>query len=123
MKFSYFIFIVQLRHILTIDKGNSTIQRKYCSNPQRKDVPIVYLTINPISTVSWLGKITQRQLVLNWKWPNASMNIEFTKGNKFINDWIGLFNINVSNGLHLEGSIRHQVMKTFFSTLFDDILS
>ena len=78
---------------------------KFCEHQIRKDIPIVYLTLNPISTVSWLGKITQRQLVMNWKWPSSGTNnnqttINRTGSNK---DWIGLFNIKVSNGINVEG--------------------
>ena len=104
MKYIYFLFVVNLMHVVTENKEPITKQNKYCSNPTPKDIPIVYLTLNPVSTVSWLGKITQRQLVLNWKWPNISTQINHKGETEHLNDWIGLFNINVSDGLHLEGS-------------------
>ena len=81
---------------------------RFCEHPLRKDIPTVYLTINPISTISWLGTVTQRQLVMNWKWPekessgnttdNQTVSRTESKG-----DWIGLFNMNVSNGINKEG--------------------
>ena len=66
--------------------------KKFCSVTFEKDMPSVYLTLNPISRVSWLGKITQRQLVLNWKH-------RMTKNG----DWIGLFSFDVSNGINGHG--------------------
>ena len=104
MKYIYVIFVVNLKQLITETIEPITKQNTYCSNPTPKDIPIVYLTLYPISTVSWLGKITQRQLVLNWKWPNISKKGKHEDETEHINDWIGLFNINVSNGLHLEGS-------------------
>ena len=60
------------------------------------DVPIVYLTLSPISTVSWSGKIRQRQLVLNWRWEkNDTPESVMTPAQD--GDWIGLFNYNVSD--------------------------
>ena len=104
MKYIYVIFVVNLKQLITENIEPITKQNTYCSYPTPKDIPIVYLTLNPISTVSWLGKITQRQLVLNWKWPNISKKAKDKDETEHIDDWIGLFNINVSNGLHLEGS-------------------
>ena len=104
MKYIYFMFVLHLMQVNTENKEPIMKQNKYCSNPTPKDIPIVYLTLNPVSTVSWLGKITQRQLVLNWKWPNISTKIKRKDESEHLNDWIGLFNINVSNGLRQEGS-------------------
>ena len=75
---------------------------KFCSNPIKKDVPKVYLTIDPISTVSWLGTISQRHLVLNWKWTLLAADNE-TNSTGLNGDWIGLFNANVSNRAKLKG--------------------
>ena len=69
-----------------------------------KDIPNIYLTLNPISTVSWMGRITQRQLVLNWKWPKISAVETQMNKSESKNDWIGLFNISLSNGLSVEGN-------------------
>ena len=104
MKYIYVMFVLHLMQEVTENIKPITKQNKYCSNPIPKDIPIVYLTLNPVSTVSWLGKITQRQLVLNWKWPNISTKIKHKDETDHSNDWIGLFNINVTDGLHLEGS-------------------
>ena len=80
-------------------------KNSFCKHQIRKDIPTVYLTLNPISTVSWMGTITKRKLVMNWKWPSSGKSNNQTNTNKIElnDDWIGLFNIKVSNGINVEG--------------------
>ena len=78
-------------------------EHKFCLNTTIKDIPIVYLTLNPISTVSWLGTITQRQLVMNWKWPSSNVSDKTNNVTGLNDDWIGLFDINISNITNLTG--------------------
>ena len=99
------IVVVSLYFISTLIFDVCGENDRFCEHEIRKDIPIVYLTLNPISTVSWLGTITHRQLVMNWKWPtsgdnNNQRNVNTTGLNS---DWIGLFNIKVSNGINVEG--------------------
>ena len=98
-----FVIVVFLCTLINAGGKHKKEKSSYCSNPIRKDIPILYLTLNPISTVSWLGKITQRQLVLNWKWPTLENGTKSENQSQSTSDWIGLFNISVSNGLNLEG--------------------
>ena len=73
-----------------------------------KDLPYVYLTLSPISKVSWSGKVSQSHLVLNWTWKrmgkgtrnndNGERNFSTLDG-----DWVGLFSYNVSNGPYNSG--------------------
>ena len=97
-----FVIVANLYTLINAEGKHNNEKSKYCTNPIRKDIPILYLTLNPISTVSWLGKITQRQLVLNWKWPTLENGTKSGNQNPSTSDWIGLFNISVSNGLNLE---------------------
>ena len=89
--------------MLIFDVG--TEKDRFCEHHIRKDIPTVYLTLNPISTVSWLGIITQRQLVMNWKWPSSGKTDNQTDVSRTESkgDWIGLFNMNLSNGINVEG--------------------
>ena len=102
MKFIHLSFGLLLYILSLLIFAHGIEETKFCSNRINKDVPKVYLTIDPISTVSWLGTITQRHLVLNWRWlyqlPNNTNNSTGLKG-----DWIGLFNSNVSSGASLKG--------------------
>ena len=101
-------------------------QRSFCKNPIRKDIPLVYLTINPISTVSWIGKITQRQLVMNWKWASSGKTNHETNRTGIINDSIALFHINVSSLANLKGKlcrlIFHQMTMIFVLLLYQKYL-
>ena len=98
-----FAIVANLYTLINAEGKYNNEKSNYCTNPIRKDIPILYLTLNPISTVSWLGKITQRQLILNWKWPTLVNGTKSGNQNPSTSDWIGLFNISVSNGLNLEG--------------------
>ena len=102
MRYVYLSFEILFYIFLLLILVHGIEETKFCSDPIRKDIPQVYLTIDPISTVSWFGTITQRHLVLNWRWlyqlPNNTNNSTGLKG-----DWIGLFNSNVSNGARLKG--------------------
>ena len=104
MKYRCLVIFAYLFQVVIAGKGIINEKNQYCSYSMRKDIPIVYLTLNPISTVSWMGTITQRQLVLNWKWPSTSDEEDHMNKNESKNDWIGLFNISLSNGLNLEGT-------------------
>ena len=103
MKCIFFVIVANLTTLINAEGKSNNEKSSYCTNPIRKDIPILYLTLNPISTVSWLGKITRRQLVLNWKWPTLENGTKSEDQSKSTSDWIGLFNISVSNGLNLEG--------------------
>ena len=102
MRYVYLIFETLFYIFSLLIFAHGIEETKFCSDPIRKDIPQVYLTIDPISTVSWFGTITQRHLVLNWRWlyqlPNNTNNSTGLNG-----DWIGLFNANVSNGAKLKG--------------------
>ena len=102
MQFAQVSFELLLYILSLIIFAHGIEETKFCSNPINNDVPKVYLTIDPISTVSWLGTITQRQLVLNWKWPLLAADNK-TNSTGLKGDWIGLFNANVSNGAKLKG--------------------
>ena len=103
------VFVVSIYYIATLNFGYCSESQTFCEHQIRKDIPIVYLTLNPISTVSWLGKINQRQLILNWKWPSAGKsnnktNITFSGSS---GDWVGLFEIKAPNGINIDGLLAY----------------
>ena len=102
MRYVYLIFETLFYIFSLLIFAHGIEETKFCSNPIRKDIPQVYLTIDPISTVSWFGTITQRHLVLNWRWPLLAVDNN-TNSTGLNGDWIGLFNANVSNGAKLKG--------------------
>ena len=102
MRYVYLSFEILFYIFLLLILVHGIEEAKFCSDPIRKDIPQVYLTIDPISTVSWRGTITQRHLVLNWRWPLLAVDNN-TNSTGLNGDWIGLFNANVSNGAKLKG--------------------
>ena len=45
------------------------------------DVPLVYLTVSAKASVSWIGSVDSRHLVLNWQRPKVVNST----------DWVGIF--------------------------------